>query len=87
MVGWKFGPQHGIKGTLSVRLLGKPVSEGQSHILGDDVTDEDAFAALQGYGLSVLVRSDYRPTVADVWIRPPEGVIEFLSDWIQSLRR
>jgi trehalose-phosphatase len=50
--------------------------------LGDDYTDEDAFAALQGYGLSVLVRHAYRPTVADVWIRPPEGVTAFLSEWV-----
>ena len=41
---------------------------GQSAIayLGDDHTDEDAFEALHGYGLSVLVRDEYRPTVADV---------------------
>jgi trehalose-phosphatase len=49
--------------------------------LGDDQTDEDAFAALQGYGLGVLVRHSYRATVADVWIRPPEGLTAFLADW------
>jgi trehalose 6-phosphate phosphatase len=49
--------------------------------LGDDETDEDAFAALQGYGLGVLVRRDYRPTVADVWIQPPEGLVAFLTEW------
>jgi trehalose 6-phosphate phosphatase len=50
--------------------------------LGDDQTDEDAFAALQGHGLSVLVQQRYRPTIADVWVRPPEGVIAFLTDWL-----
>lgn len=49
--------------------------------LGDDHTDEDAFEALRGHGLSVLVRSEYRPTQADAWIQPPEGVIAFLTDW------
>ncbi len=49
--------------------------------LGDDQTDEDAFAALQGYGLGVLVRHAYHTTVADVWIRPPEGLTAFLADW------
>jgi trehalose 6-phosphate phosphatase len=49
--------------------------------LGDDQTDEDAFTALQGLGLRVLVRSKERPTAADVWIRPPEGVVAFLNDW------
>lgn len=52
--------------------------------LGDDQTDEDAFAALQGYGLSVLVKESYRPTVADAWLRPPEGVIAFLADWAHA---
>jgi trehalose-phosphatase len=49
--------------------------------LGDDHTDEDAFAALRGRGLSILVNSQYRPTAADVWIRPPDEVVTFLSDW------
>ncbi len=55
--------------------------------LGDDQTDEDAFAALQGYGLSVLVKDSYRPTVADVWLRPPEEVITFLADWATACAR
>jgi trehalose-phosphatase len=52
--------------------------------LGDDHTDEDAFAALQGYGLSVLVQPHHRPTVADLWVRPPEGVLAFLTDWMTA---
>jgi trehalose-phosphatase len=52
--------------------------------LGDDRTDEDAFAALQGYGLSVFVHRTYRPTVADVWIRPPDGLVAFLADWVSA---
>lgn len=60
--------------------------DGHSAIayLGDDHTDEDAFAALQGYGLGVLVRNEYRPTVADVWVRPPEEVVAFLTDWANA---
>ena len=72
------------KGDVVRAIVGETGKRGSIAYLGDDVTDEDAFAALQGYGLSVLVRPDYRPTVADVWIRPPEGVIEFLSDWIRA---
>jgi trehalose-6-phosphatase len=49
--------------------------------LGDDITDEDAFKALKGKGLSVLVREEFRPTTADVWLKPPEGLLEFLSRW------
>ena len=55
--------------------------------LGDDVTDEDAFQALKGIGLSVLVRDAYRDTGANVWIRPPKGVIEFLERWAKACQR
>lgn len=49
--------------------------------LGDDLTDEDAFAALPGHGLAVLVRAKLRPTRAHVWLRPPEEVLTFLDLW------
>lgn len=49
--------------------------------LGDDQTDEDAFAALQGEGLSVLVRDTLRPTRADLWLTPPGELLQFLAHW------
>lgn len=49
--------------------------------LGDDLTDEDAFKALKGRGLSVLVRQKYRPTAADIWLKPPQELLEFLQQW------
>ncbi|MEO8630619.1 MAG: trehalose-phosphatase, partial [Betaproteobacteria bacterium] len=49
--------------------------------LGDDLTDEDAFAALAGHGLSVLVRSQKRETAAQAWLRPPEELLAFLQRW------
>ncbi len=49
--------------------------------LGDDHTDEDAFRALAGCGLRVLVRPRWRATAADLWLRPPEGLREFLGRW------
>lgn len=58
--------------------------------LGDDQTDEDAFTALQdktglqGKGLSVLVRSTWRPTRADIWLTPPEELLQFLNRWKQA---
>lgn len=51
--------------------------------LGDDATDEDAFRALKGRGLSLLVRSEFRPTSADLWIKPPEELLRFLEHWIE----
>jgi len=52
--------------------------------LGDDQTDEDAFRALEHRGLRVLVRPELRQTTADVWLRPPEELIEFLSGWLNA---
>jgi trehalose-phosphatase len=49
--------------------------------LGDDTTDEDAFVALGNAGLSVLVRQQWRPTAAQVWIRPPDDLRRFLRRW------
>ncbi len=57
------------------------VQAGCVAYLGDDHTDEDAFRALQGRGLRVLVRPKWRTTAADVWLRPPDGLREFLGRW------
>jgi len=54
--------------------------------LGDDRTDEDAFRALQGRGLTVLVRPELRPTSAELWLRPPEELLHFLNDWLTASR-
>ena len=52
--------------------------------LGDDNTDESAFHAISDRGLSVLVRPEWRPTSAQIWLKPPEDVIDFLGLWLQS---
>ena len=49
--------------------------------LGDDMTDEDAFQAVKARGLAVLVRPQFRPTAADVWLRPPEELVAFMQHW------
>ncbi len=49
--------------------------------LGDDLTDEDAFKAMKGRGAAVLVREEFRETLADIWIRPPRELIKFLDRW------
>lgn len=49
--------------------------------LGDDLTDEDAFVALQGRGTSLLVRSERRSSHASHWIEPPDQLIRLLEEW------
>ncbi|HEY9127435.1 MAG TPA: trehalose-phosphatase [Acidobacteriaceae bacterium] len=58
--------------------------------LGDDTTDEFAFRAInassvEAHRLSVLVRRQWRPTAAHIWIRPPASLRAFLGKWLQSL--
>jgi trehalose 6-phosphate phosphatase len=51
--------------------------------LGDDATDEHAFQAVDGRGLSILVRPRWRATAAQLWLKPPDEVLEFLERWLQ----
>jgi trehalose 6-phosphate phosphatase len=52
--------------------------------LGDDTTDEQAFQAINGRGLSALVRPRWRQTAAQLWLRPPNDVIDFLTRWLKA---
>jgi trehalose 6-phosphate phosphatase len=48
--------------------------------IGDDVTDEDAFASLKGTGAGVLVGHEPAPgSAAAAWLRSPEEVVELLQ--------
>jgi trehalose-phosphatase len=54
--------------------------------LGDDLTDEDAFAAVGNRGFSILVRTEVRTSFARFWLRPPEELLAFLDAWIAGSR-
>lgn len=71
--------QHAVR-----TVLAEMPDDTAAAYLGDDVTDEDAFQEINGRGLSVLVRQAVRATKAQAWIRPPEGLIQFLHDWIRA---
>jgi trehalose 6-phosphate phosphatase len=48
--------------------------------VGDDLTDEDAFEALKGRGLAVVVRGEVeRPTAADYALEDVEEVRQLLE--------
>jgi trehalose 6-phosphate phosphatase len=70
------------KGFAVRTILAESVPDAAVAYLGDDRTDEDAFRALNGKGLTVLVRPEYRPTAAEVWLQPPQELIQFLEEWL-----
>jgi trehalose-phosphatase len=72
------------KGDAVCQILSELHSSTPVAYLGDDYTDEDAFKALKKRGLSVLVRKEYRSTAAASWIQPPQGVLDFLSEWLEA---
>lgn len=56
--------------------------------LGDDLTDEPAFGAVnrtRNPHLSVLMRRGLRPTAAEVWLQPPDGLRWFLRRWMLAV--
>ena len=75
------------KGSAVNQLLAELGSKAVIAYLGDDLTDEDAFAALAGRGLSVLVRPEWRDTRAQVWLKPPAELLGFLERWQISQTR
>jgi trehalose-phosphatase len=72
-----------VEAILAEAAAGAPVT-----YLGDDLTDETAFRAVNaahGAHLSVLVRQHWRETNAEVWLKPPEELRWFLSRWLGAL--
>lgn len=72
------------KGTVVAETLAELSGDAAIAYLGDDRTDEDAFAALGSRGLAVLVRPQLRETRAGVWLRPPDELVEFLTRWREA---
>jgi len=70
------------KGDAVSTVLAESARDVAAAYLGDDQTDENAFRAIKGRGLSILVRPEPRPTMADLWLRPPDELGRFLRDWL-----
>jgi trehalose-phosphatase len=74
------------KGTAVEQILALEPAALPAAYLGDDLTDEDAFAAVGNRGFSVLVGAEIRASLARFWLQPPEGLLEFLDEWIAAVR-
>ncbi len=76
------------KGGAVEAILSEADAGGPVAYLGDDLTDEAAFRAVNAVGprgLSVLMRRERRPTAADLWLRPPAELKIFLSKWLRAV--
>lgn len=74
---------HPDKGDAMNAILADTHPAAAVAFLGDDLTDEDAFGVLDKRGLSILVRTEYRETMAKAWLQPPRQLIEFLNLWAE----
>ena len=75
------------KGDAVLQLLTEMQCDSPVAYLGDDATDEDAFQALGDRGLGVLVRHQWAPSSANLWLRPPTELRNFLSAWLLVVRQ
>jgi trehalose 6-phosphate phosphatase len=75
------------KGDVVRLLLSEMEPDTPAAYLGDDATDEHAFQAIRGRGLSVLVRPRWRQTAAQFWLKPPEELLDFLTQWLEACKR
>ncbi len=73
------------KGHAVIKVLETVSADTPVAFLGDDLTDEDAFAILRDRGLAVLVRPEPRVSQARLWLNPPEDLLHFLDAWIAAV--
>ena len=73
------------KGDAVASILAEFPSDVPVACLGDDQTDEDAFAMLHNRvnAASVLVRSQWKETAAKWWLIPPEELLAFLDRYLE----
>jgi trehalose 6-phosphate phosphatase len=72
------------KGDAVRTLLSEISPDTPAAYLGDDTTDESAFLAMQGRGISVLVCPTWRKTAAQFWLKPPDELLDFLGLWLKT---
>lgn len=79
--GWELRVRGHDKGTAVNRFAATLGGPAFAVSVGDDDTDEDAFAAVVRFGSGILVGSDDRPTRAHARLPDVEAVRDFLALW------
>lgn len=77
------------KGGAVETILAQSDTDSPVTFVGDDITDEAAFRAVnlaRGPHLSILMRRKWRETSADVWLQPPTELKLFLAMWLNAAR-
>jgi trehalose-phosphatase len=80
--GLELRPKNRGKSDVVQQLLQESSNDTPVAYLGDDLSDEEAFKTLGDRALKVLVREQWRPTLADVHLIPPDELLKFLDQWI-----
>ena len=78
------------KGGAVEAILAEDAGESPVAYLGDDLSDEAAFRAVNqigSRGLSVLVGQERRETAAEAWLRTTGELRAFLESWIEAGNR
>ncbi len=70
-----------------METLGVDPAQVTALYIGDDVTDENAFAELHGAGVGILVADADRPTAARFRLDDPAAVEDFLGRLVAALER
>jgi len=75
------------KGTAVRELVSGAPRDTLPVFVGDDLSDEDAFAAVARPGFGVRVGGGERPTAATAWLPDCAAVTGFLEHWLEAVRR
>jgi trehalose 6-phosphate phosphatase len=74
------------KATAVVRMLDEFGQRGCVAYIGCDTSDEEAFRVVKAYGFGIVVRTELRPSAADVWLPSLTDLARFLSEWSRAAR-
>ncbi len=75
------------KGVVVKIIIDESPPESFFAYLGDDLSDEDAFEAIEGHGTGILVGEKKGPTKASLHLRAPEELLQFLHGWDDATRK